>query len=94
MDQNSDDFYRRLKHELEKSTSWPSEYLFKFIVTTDRSKIDVIQDLFDGLGAVIKTQQSKNGKYTSLSINVRMQSADQVIKKYREVSVVKGVISL
>ena len=47
------------------------------------------------MGAVIKTIPSKNGNYTSVSINVIMHTPDDVISKYKEVgSQVEGVISL
>jgi putative lipoic acid-binding regulatory protein len=47
------------------------------------------------MGAVIKTIPSKNGNYTSVSINVVMNNPDDVIKKYKEVgNQVKEVISL
>ena len=47
------------------------------------------------MGAVIKTTESKNGKYTSISISVKMKSPEFVIEKYIEVSEkVEGVISL
>ena len=47
------------------------------------------------LGAVINTIESKNGKYTSVSINVRMDSPETVIEKYKEVAEkIEGVISL
>ena len=47
------------------------------------------------MGAVINTKESKNGKYTSVSINVKMKNPDAVIEKYKEVSEkVEGVISL
>ena len=47
------------------------------------------------MGAVIKTKESSNGKYTSVSINVSMKDPDSVIQKYKEVSEnIEGVISL
>ncbi len=46
------------------------------------------------MGAVINSKPSKTGKYTSLTILVKMVSADDVIDKYIEVSKVEGVISL
>ena len=47
------------------------------------------------MGAVINTKASKNGNYTSVSINVRMKNPDAVILKYKEVAEkVEGVISL
>ncbi len=94
MDKKSEDFYKRLKQELSDSTIWPSEYLFKFIVPTDSEKISQIENAFNGMGAVIKTTKSKNGKYTSVSIDVKMQSAQSVIDKYIELSEIEGIISL
>ncbi len=90
-----EEFYKKLKVQLADTALWPTAYLYKFIVPTDRSKIVLIESIFDNLGAVIHTKQSKNGKYTSVSINVRMKNPDQVILKYKEVaSKVEGVISL
>ena len=94
MDQKSEEFYKRLKQELADSTIWPSEYLFKFIVPTDTQKIQQIDEAFNGMGAVIETTQSKKGTYTSVSINVTMKRAQQVIDKYIELSSVEGIISL
>lgn len=95
LQQNPDEFYKKLRAQLYDTTSWPSEYLYKFIVPTRIDKIKKIEDLFDNLGAVIKTIESKNGKYTSVSINVQMDDPDAVILKYKEVALhVEGVISL
>jgi len=92
---NSDEFYKKLKTQLSETTKWPSEYLYKFIVLSDKTKITQIKNIFDNTGAVINTKESKNGKYTSVSINVIMKNPDAVIEKYQEVtSNVEGVISL
>ncbi len=92
---DQDEFYKKLKAQLADTALWPTAYLYKFIVPTDNTKIVQIQSIFDNLGAVISTKQSKNGKYTSVSINVRMKNPDHVIVKYKEVAVkVEGVISL
>lgn len=93
--QNPEEFYNKLRVQLSDTSSWPSEYLYKFIVISDAEKIVTIEALFDNIGAVIKTVESKNGKYTSVSINVQMGSPDAVIEKYIEVTeTVEGVISL
>lgn len=93
--QNAAEFYSKLKTQLEETTSWPSEYLYKFIVKSDAQKIAEIEALFNNTGAVIRTVNSKNGKYTSVSINVHMKNPDAVINKYIEVAEnVEGVIAL
>ena len=92
---NPDEFYKKLKEQLYNTSLWPSEYLYKFIVITELEKIQKVQVIFDNMGAVIETKASKNGKYTSVSINVLMKNPVAVIEKYKEVAEkVEGVISL
>ena len=94
MDKKTEEFYIRLKEELNNTSTWPSEYLYKFIVPTDAKKIEEVENAFDNLGAVIKTTKSKTAKYTSISINVTMSSPADVVEKYIEVSNIEGIISL
>ncbi|MDA7707170.1 DUF493 domain-containing protein [Flavobacteriaceae bacterium] len=92
---NPEEFYNNLKEKLQETSVWPSEYLYKFIIKSDPVKINTIECVFDNMGAVIKTIPSKNGNYTSISINVVMKNPDVVIEKYKEVGIqVEGVISL
>ena len=93
MDKKTEEFYIRLKEELSNTSAWPSEYLYKFIVPTDAKKIEEVENAFDNMGEVIKTQQSKAGKYTSVSINVTMESPDDVVEKDLDVSSIEGIIS-
>ncbi|MEZ4857225.1 MAG: DUF493 family protein [Flavobacteriaceae bacterium] len=87
-------FYDRLQEQLEKDTSWPSDYLFKFIVPSSLEKIAEIESVFDNMGANIQTRDSSKGNFTSISIKVTLASPQAVIKKYLQVSKVEGVISL
>ncbi|AVR46459.1 DUF493 domain-containing protein [Christiangramia fulva] len=92
---DSEEFYAKLKKQLQDTSMWPSEYLYKFIVPTKGEQISQVEKIFDNTGAVIETKKSKKGTYTSVSINVRMKNPDAVIEKYREVAKkVEGVISL
>jgi putative lipoic acid-binding regulatory protein len=90
----SDEFYAKLKGRLEETSSWPTDFLYKFIVPTDRDKIDQIDKVFDNMGAVIESKQSRKGKYTSISVTVNLKNPDEVIQKYKEVGLIEGVISL
>lgn len=92
--QNSDEFYDRLKVQLADSTTWPSNYLYKFIIPTDDKKVLRIHQIFDNMGAVIDSKLSKKGNYTSITISVDLNDPEQVIQKYKEVGEVEGVISL
>lgn len=90
----SEDFYKRLREQLLDDTDWPANYLYKFIVPTDKEKIEGINKIFDNMGAVIDSKKSKKGTYTSISVMVHLSGPDEVIEKYIEVSTIEGVISL
>ena len=93
--EKTDAFYEKLKNQLYDTALWPSEYLYKFIVKSDTKTIAEIEGLFNNMGAVIQTKESKNGKYTSVSIHVNMKTPEDVIAKYKEVTEnIEGVISL
>ena len=88
------EFYDKLKLSLEETTTFPTNYMFKFIIPTDKDKFEQIDNMFNKLGAVIRSKTSKNEKFTSLTILVDMNSSDEIIEKYKEVGIVEGVISL
>lgn len=94
MDKKTEEFYIRLKDELTNTSIWPTEYLYKFIVPSDKEKVMTVEEAFNNMGAVIKSQKSKTGKYTSVSISVQMKDPDHVIEKYKEMSTIEGIISL
>ena len=52
--QKSEEFYKKLRTQLYETTSWPSEYLYKFIVLTEGTGIKDVQDLFNGMGIFIE----------------------------------------
>ncbi|MBE7652604.1 DUF493 family protein [Tenacibaculum finnmarkense] len=87
-------FYIKLKGQLEDTTTFPTKYLFKFIVPTDENQAEEVKEVFNNGGAVIKTKQSKTGKYNSLSIFLNVKSAQEVITYYKRADVIKGIISL
>jgi len=93
--EKSEEFYKNLKNQLEQYTEWPAPYLFKFIVPTDKKKIQQILGFFEDIpNAKAKTKTSSKGQYTSVSIEAVMDSAKVVIEKYQQVSVVEGLLSL
>ena len=91
---DKEDFFSKLKIKLEETTKFPSKYLYKFIVPTDGNQAQEVKDVFNGVGAVIDTKKSRTGKYISVSINLKVKSADEVISYYHKVEGIKGIISL
>lgn len=89
-----EDFYTNLKTKLEETTTFPTKYMFKFIIPSDKSKLIAIENMFNYLGAVINTKKSKSAKYTSITILVMMKNVDEIIKKYNEADTIDGIISL
>lgn len=87
-------FYIKLKGQLEDTTEFPSDYMYKFIVPADGNQQKEVQEVFDNKGAVIKTKKSKTGKYISISIVLKLSSADEVISYYKKLEEVEGIISL
>ncbi|UYW00440.1 DUF493 domain-containing protein [Flavobacterium agricola] len=94
MNQNEQDFYKRLQEELDKSSEWPLDYLFKFIVPVSEEKVQTIKDSFQGADAKIDVRNSSTGKFTAVSIRVIMPSSQSIIDKYLELTQIEGIISL
>jgi hypothetical protein len=94
MDKNTEEFYARLKVELDNSNTWPAIYLFKFIVPSVNDNVERVELAFDCMGAVIKTKKSKTGKFTSISVDVQIKDSQEIIDKYLEVSTIEGIVSL
>jgi len=88
------EIYKKLKLSLDETTTFPSNYLYKFIIPKDDEKMKTIENIFNYGGAVITTRPSKTGKYTSISILIEMRSSDEIISKYVEVGKIEGIISL
>jgi putative lipoic acid-binding regulatory protein len=80
----------KLKSLLEEQHSWPCEYQFKFIVPSESVK--KVEDLFPN--NTCENKSSQKGKYTSLTVDVHLDSADHVIAIYQKASTIKGLMSL
>lgn len=78
---------------LEEQHSWPTVYVFKFVVPTEKGNIENLLALFD-LTAEYSTRESRNGKYTSVTIKQKMNAAKDVVEIYKQAKNIEGVISL
>ncbi len=85
--------FSALRQKLEKDFSWPSLYMFKFIVPSDNQKIAKIESLF-GDDSEVKLQPSSAGKYTSITARQVMLNPDGVIEVYQKAAEVEGIIAL
>ncbi len=92
--QSPEEFYTTLKERLDAVYEFPDNYLFKFIIPNDHSKMTDIYKVFDGIHNTTTTHESKNGKYVSVNLQAFVLDADQVVKVYKEVSKIEGVLML
>jgi len=91
---DKDEFYSKLKIQLDDTTDFPADYLYKFIVPASDNQVAEVECIFNNTGAVINTKNSKTGKYVSVSIILKLNSSDEIITYYRKVEKIKGIISL
>ena len=87
-------FYKKLKEQLDDTTEFPADYMYKFIVPTGENQVEEVQEMFNKGGAVINTKKSKTGKYISVSVVINLSNSDEVISYYRKAEKIKGIISL
>lgn len=85
-DQKISDF----KEKLENSYSWPSLYMFKFIVPS--GKEEEVKNLFPKHDVTQKP--SKNGNYISLTAEIMAGSSDQISDIYLQANKIEGLIAL
>jgi len=90
----TDDFYKRLEKQLSDSSVWPSLYKFKFILKSDSGEITNLKNMFDDIDANISSNLSSSKNFTSITVTAKMQSANDIIKKYKLASEIEGIISL
>jgi putative lipoic acid-binding regulatory protein len=88
------EFYTKLKAQLDDTTKFPADYLYKFIVPTEANQVAEVETIFNNSGAVINKKKSKTGKYVSVSIVLNIESSDKVISYYKRAEKIKGIISL
>ena len=81
------DNYEGLRKELEES-GFPMKYMYKFI--TSEANIALLRPFFED--ADIATKRSSKGKYVSFSAIEIALNADQIINKYKSLSLTLLVI--
>ena len=91
---HSSKFYKKLRKVLEETTTFPTKYLFKFIVPITKNQHKEVEAIFNYKGAVITTKDSKNKNFKSITVLIEMKNADEVISKYIEAEKIEGIISL
>lgn len=89
-----EEFYQSFKKKLEKSHSFPEDYIYKFFIPNDAEKLAELYRVFDGTKNTISTRESKNGKYIGITIEVFVLDAAHVIRLYQEAEKIEGIVSI
>lgn len=83
----------RFRQKLVESMTFPSVYMFKFIITSEHRNIALVENLF-GAEADIHTKESGKGKYTSVTAKQVVMHVDEIIDVYKKALTIKGVMFL
>ena len=78
--------YKNLKNLLDETSSWPSEYIYKFIYKSNENNIEILKDIFKDSSANFNIKKSKNEKYTSVSVKIIAKDPDLIINNYKKVA--------
>ncbi|HRD38753.1 MAG TPA: DUF493 family protein [Bacteroidia bacterium] len=85
--------FEELRKKLNETQTYPSVYMFKFIMSAEHRKIALIENLFGG-DAEIYTKESDKGKYISITVKEVVMSTDEIIDIYSKASDIEGVMFL
>lgn len=88
------DPYENLRQQLADGFTWPTVYMFKFIIPADNQKIALVENLFNTTEAQVTMRESKNGSFVSITAREMMMSPEKVIDRYRQASEIEGLIAL
>lgn len=88
-----EEFLKRLEESLERQDSWPAVYMFKFIIPDSNRSYALLRTIF-GDEARLFTKHSSGGKYISVTVKEMMLSPAEVVERYRQASVIEGIMSL
>ena len=84
------DDFKAFREKLEEGYSWPSLYMFKFIVP--KGKEDEVVRLFPR--HELKARESNQGNYISITVQLMCNSSDEIVEIYKEAHKIDGLIAL
>jgi len=90
----SEDFYLRFEDQLLESQDWPGMYMYKFIVKDGSDEIDQLKKILDKYDGKSSFKSSTTNKFISVTFEHIALSPSDVIRVYKEVSIIDDIISL
>lgn len=89
----TDEELQKFKEKIVETTTFPSVYMFKFIVPSENRSIALVENLFDA-GTDLHTKESGNGKYTSITGMQVVVNVDEIMEIYKKAAGIKGIVFL
>jgi uncharacterized protein len=83
----------KFRKTLVETISFPSVYMFKFIVASEHRNIALVENLFDA-ETDLHTKESGGGKYISITAKQVVISVDEITEIYKKAAEIKGIIFL
>ena len=90
----SKDFYIRFEEQLKESQSWPGSYLFKFILKNQAGELEILKSILKNHRGNLSQKFSTNNKFISVTFEYFASSPSDIIRIYKEASVIDDIISL
>ena len=87
-------FYERFHQQLLDTSSWPSVYVFKFIVSASGGAQKILENLFSDDVVKISVRASSKGTYSSISVQGTFESPAVIIDKYKQAAKIPNIIQL
>ena len=91
---SSKKFYSNFKENLIISQKWPGIYMFKFILKSNKVKPDFFKKYFRKHRYSISIKESSKKNYRSVTIKSKMNTPDEIINIYKDISEVDEIIVL
>ena len=57
--EDKESFYKKLKNQLDETTPFPSDYMYKFIIPSEGDQLNQIQKIFDQKNAILQKENQK-----------------------------------
>ncbi len=89
----TDEEIERFRQKLQESLTFPTVYMYKFIVPSELKKIALVENLFEG-DTDIHHKESSNGRYVSITAKQVVMGVDEIITIYKAALKIEGIMFL
>jgi putative lipoic acid-binding regulatory protein len=81
------------RKKLTETMTFPSVYMFKFIVPSENRNIALVENLFEEESDIL-TKESGKGRYTSVTAKQVVMSVEEILEIYKRAARIEGIMFL